>query len=229
MAQGSRIYTVEFRGRAEVIRRTQSQEPLPNESQIVRNLNDNSTLIAQTIGDQLTGGLSPSLSVQVQIHFYEGSISFAGVIILLDAMGSLADSPEFLATFSRLVEIVIQSVLQKWILDELDANIFTISTQVEVKQPMHRRSGGWMSFQNLAILMLANTVLLLILILLLLPSTLPNPTPTSTSTWTPTSTLTFTPTLTPSLTPTLTPSWTPSPTNTKTPTNTFTPTITPFP
>src|SRR5215216_194839 len=115
MINETRMYTFEFRGRAEMVRRAQGQGSTPNELPIVTYLNDNSMLIAQTMQGELTRGLSPSLSVQAQIHFYEGSISFAGIIILLDAGGALADSSEFLSTFSRLVEIVIQGLVQKWI------------------------------------------------------------------------------------------------------------------
>jgi hypothetical protein len=227
MTEETRMYMFEFRGRAEILRRAEGQKESPNESEIVRQLNNNSTLIAQAIQQELVRGLSPSLTVQAQIHFYEGSISFAGVIVLLDAIATLAGATEFLATFSRLVEIVVQGVMQKWILNELDSANFTTSIHVEVSQPMHRRQGTLMSFRTLERLMLANLVLLLILSLLLLPSLLPNPTPIPT-TITPTRTLTLTlsPTNTLTLTPSFTPSLTPSSTNTLTPTITPTPTIT---
>jgi hypothetical protein len=226
MAEQARMYMFEFRGRAEILRRAQGQTEPPNESEIVRQLSNNSTLIANAIQQELVRGLSPSLTVQAQIHFYEGSISFAGVIVLLDAMATLAGATEFLTTFARLVEIVIRGIIQKWILNEPNIANFTTSIQVEVSQPTHRRQGTLMSFSTLERLMLANFVLLLILSLLLLPSLLPSPTPIPT-TITPTRTLTITPTNT--FTPTNTLTLTPTITLTNTLTNTPTPTITAFP
>jgi hypothetical protein len=224
----------EFRGRAEILRRAESEKESPNESETVRRLNNNSTLIAQAIQQELVRGLWPSLTVQAQIHFYEGSISFAGVVILLDAMAALAGATEFLATFTRLVEIVVQGVMQTRILNEVDAANFTTSIRVEVSQSTPRRQGALMSLGTLERLMLANLTLLLILSLLLLPSLLPGPTPipttiTPTRTVTMTLTDTFTPTNTLTLTPTNTLTNTTTITPTNTPTNTPTPTITAFP
>jgi len=170
-----------------MVRRAQSQETPPNESPIVTYLSNNSILIAQAIQGELTRGLSPSLSVQAQIHFFEGSVTFAGVIILIDAIGTLAGSPEFLSTVSRLVEMVIHSVVQKWIFDKLDIANFTTSIQVEVSQTLHRQRNEWRRFQDLGILMIINLILLLILLLLVISSRLSNPPPPPT----------FVPTITP--------------------------------
>src|ERR1043165_715164 len=99
MTDETRMHIFEFRERAEIVQRAQGPDPAPNESRIILHLNDNSTLIAQAMQVELIRGLSPSLSVQAQIHFYEGSIAFAGVVIWLDALGSLAGSPDFPAIF----------------------------------------------------------------------------------------------------------------------------------
>jgi hypothetical protein len=225
------MYLFEFRGRGEILKRAQASEPLPNESKIVTFLNDNAVLIAQELQGELSRGLSPSLSIQAQIHFHEGSIDFAGVIILLDALGTFSSSPDFPATYSRLAEIAIQGVLQKWILGEIDTDHFTSFIQIEVTQPVYRQKKGSMNFQNLTFLAIFNTVLLLILILLLIPSVLRNPIPIATVTLIPSSTSSITPTLTPSVTPSMTPSQMPTLTPSLTPFPTFTPspTITPFP
>jgi hypothetical protein len=69
MAEGSRMYMFEFRGRVEILKHTQGDQSPTNESQIVSHLNDNSTLIAQKIQQELIRGLSPSLAVQGLFRF----------------------------------------------------------------------------------------------------------------------------------------------------------------
>ena len=227
MAENSRIYMFEFRGRAEIVRRRQGPDTPPNESAIVSHLNDNSFLIAKSIQDELMRGLSPSLSAQVQIHFSEGSITIAGIVILVDTIASLLTGSESVAVFARLLEIIIQRVVQSWIRDEINSADFTPSVRVDVQPPSQSQRSGWAALQNLERLMIANLVLMLILIFLLLRSILPAPEPPNgPSTFTPVSTSTFTATVTETLTNTPSPTVTSSPTST--PSLTPTPTLTPF-
>lgn len=110
MADESRLLLFEFRGRAE----TRAKET-PEESEIAFFLNDQSDIIEREIQQEIRRTLPLGVNIETQIRFYEGSIAWEGIVVILDWMARLAGAAEFVGILSKIVKAAVERVLQRWL------------------------------------------------------------------------------------------------------------------
>lgn len=119
MTNEPRMFIFEFRGRAETeqtfVTGQSSSENGVRDSELVRALNEHSLEIAREIQREMARLLPPSVVVQAQIEFYEGSAAFEGVIIVLDWMARLAGAIDLALMLTRPMRSVIRRVLRQQI------------------------------------------------------------------------------------------------------------------
>ena len=112
MATEAGIFLFKFAGRA-VTRASVNEEE--SESIIVRQLNEVSYEIAEEIQEEVRRVLPPSVLVQSEIQFFEGSISWIGVVTVLDWMARIAGAVELIEMFSNAIQFVVERVMRRWL------------------------------------------------------------------------------------------------------------------
>jgi hypothetical protein len=110
MADESHLFLFEFRGRAE----TRTKET-PEEPEITFFLNDQSEIIEREIQQEIRRALPLGVNIETQIRFYEGSIAWEGIVVILDWMARLAGAAEFVSILSKIVKAAVERVLQRWL------------------------------------------------------------------------------------------------------------------
>lgn len=165
-AERQRIYTFKFRGRL-MVEQERKREVEYYYKEKVSDLNLRSGEIAQEIEREIARALPPSVSVQVQIGFDSGSITWAGIISILDWMARLEGSTMFVIGLANLIQIVIQRVLgqQPGIQGSTSSTDVSVVGSAEgVTEELQVNSFRRSRLRPLALLTGLNTLLLLILL-----------------------------------------------------------------
>jgi hypothetical protein len=182
MAKEFQLYVFEFEGTAETIP-SPSNKPQPvSDMGAVSKLNMKSKEIAENIEKEIARFFRSSASVQAEVRFYEGSIIIEGTLLIMSWLGPIALTAgvkAFEIAFARVVEVAIQRVLQRVLLDnnivaepirKVDVRSQAITPQLEEPEskPAREQLPGARSnmFGNRPTLMSINTVLLLIILAL---------------------------------------------------------------
>lgn len=128
-------------------------------------LNDNSNEIAREIQRELRRVLPPSINVQTQIRFEEGSIEWSGVILLIQAMGMVVDFVGFAEITKKLAEITIDRVVRRWVYGINRQVQFDQPTQIVIGTPPTQQPSSEATAQfRMARLLIYNTIILAILL-----------------------------------------------------------------
>jgi hypothetical protein len=154
------IYFFEFEGRAQ----TDQFEKEPFDEELVFFLNDNTFQISEEIRQGMRQMLPPFVEVQVELNFYQGSISWTGIIIILDWMARLGGAAELVVMLSTVIRIVVKAVIQRWIrrANQGRAQRMSITVNVNAQPPRESRELR-KSFDPLFLIIvftLVNTILL---------------------------------------------------------------------
>lgn len=179
MANELQMIMIEFHGQAELIvddndqidsRRNNFEQS--RHRKMIQRLNNNSIQIAQEIQRELRRVLPPSIRVQSQINFDEGSIEWSGVILLIQGMGLVVDFVGFGEIIKKLTEITIDRVVRRWLFDSGETVEFNGSTQINfVGQPIQKSPSEISAQFRMGRLLVYNTIILAILLLIeLLPT-----------------------------------------------------------
>ncbi|MDD2694405.1 MAG: hypothetical protein PHD58_00590 [Anaerolineales bacterium] len=164
MVEEPRIFLFEFRGEITTLEKGEVSE-------VVFYLNDGSNTISQEIQQEIRRALPVGVNIETQIRFYQGTIAWEGVVIVLDWMARLSGAVEFVSILSRIVKIAVERVVQKWLSrrNQLPFLLGVINPmQVEVIfQTVSGHSGqskqpqSVSTFRNLILLTAVNTLLLI--------------------------------------------------------------------
>jgi hypothetical protein len=182
MAKEFQLYVFEFEGTAETIPSPSNKPQSVSDMGAVSKLNMKSKEIAENIEKEIARFFRSSASVQAEVRFYEGSIIIEGTLLIMSWLGPIALTAgvkAFEIAFARVVEVAIQRVLQRVLLDnnivaepirKVDVRSQAITPQLEEPEskPAREQLPGARSnmFGNRPTLMSINTVLLLIILAL---------------------------------------------------------------
>lgn len=131
MTSQSNMLLVEFHGRIDqytLIRRVRSDVPRPGQEQVsntetpqtlnelIFELNNSAVEIAEAVRIELARVLPPSINVYSQISFFEGSISWSGIITIVDWMDRIGGTIGFLEIVLKVSKFAVEKVLEHWFL-----------------------------------------------------------------------------------------------------------------
>jgi hypothetical protein len=124
MPREFQLYEFEIRGESQPLARRAGyrkggpNDNFPEDANHVTSLNENADQIGLEIEKEIAHFLRSSATIHAEVRFYEGSIVVEGTILILSWLGPLALSAgkkAFEAEFSRVVQVGVQRVLQRWI------------------------------------------------------------------------------------------------------------------
>lgn len=164
MTEIPRLLYFELRGQAE-LQLLEKQEL----AQAIYFLNNESDRIAQQIQQEIKRSLPPSVHVEAQLSFFEGSIGWEGVILVLDWMARLGGTAEFIGVLVTIIRIAVNRVLRRWLSDGTmpfkirGANFIQSEVIVQTEKQSQVR---WNAMSTLTIFTAINTLLLVALLIL---------------------------------------------------------------
>ena len=139
--------------------------------QAVERLNRSSIEIAREIQRELKRVLPPSINAQAQIRFEDGSVTWSGVILLIQAMGLVVDFVGFAEITKKLAEITVDRVVRRWVNEVGGQAQFDEPTQIIIVAPLAQKTSIEATSQfRMARLLIYNTIILAVLLFIqLLP------------------------------------------------------------
>jgi hypothetical protein len=178
MANELQMLMVEFHGTASFAEEQEVEIDFGQRNEFRRHrkeielLNSNSNEIAREIQRELRRVLPPSITAQAQIRFEEGSITWSGVILLIQAMGMVVDFVGFAEITKKLAEITIDRVVRRWVYSTNRQMQFDEPTQIVIVTPQAQKPTIEATSQfRMARLLTINTIILAILLFIqLLPA-----------------------------------------------------------
>lgn len=155
-----RTFTFEFHGRVDII---EEQTPTPRE--VVVYMDSESESIAEEIQYEIGRSLPPSVSIETQISFDLGSITWDGTVLIVDWMGRLAGK-HFSEALLHLVRIAVDQSVKRRLGGRHGSFRVVLKTPVETAVTLMNASqrNGWESTKALALMTIANSLLLVALI-----------------------------------------------------------------
>ncbi len=162
MAEAPRLFMFEFRGHADI-----RPSERPDNDEFVGFLNNVSGRIAQEIQQEIKRALPPSVNVEAQISFFQGSVTWEGVIVVLDWMARLGGTAEFLGVLVTLVQIAVDRVLRRWLSEQSTFRVRLagpVQTEVTM-QTVNKQPMKWNAMSALTALTVVNTLLLVALLI----------------------------------------------------------------
>jgi len=157
------IHVFEFNGRAII---DQHDKNDISYREIVFKFNNQSYKISEEIQTEISRTLPPSVMVQTQIQFFDGSIAWTGIVTILDWMARLAGAAELVGILNVIIRSAIERVMRRWLLGWLDMR-GNMSIQVEVIPQnigTSKIAKKYDIFRRLFFITVLNTLLLLIVI-----------------------------------------------------------------
>ncbi|MBK8899889.1 MAG: hypothetical protein IPM53_01775 [Anaerolineaceae bacterium] len=194
MSNYPQMFLVEFHGRIDkytFVRRIRSDVPRPGQEQssnlnseapqtlndLIFELNNGAVEIAEAIRVELSRVLPPSVNIYAQISFFEGSISWSGIITVVDWMDRIGGTIGFLEIVLRVSKFAIEKVMQHWFSYQQQRLGLELEEPIQVEVNSHmntdhtnlnaRLMRNNNRLNNLMMLLIgANTVLLLAILLI---------------------------------------------------------------
>ena len=101
----------DFQGYVETQSKTNSEAPW--DTDVVSKLNHDAPKIIKEMLDEL-GRLLPSFpSIEMHIEFYEGSIGWAGILVILGTVADIGGTIDLATRLAQLIRLVIKRILQR--------------------------------------------------------------------------------------------------------------------
>lgn len=155
-----RTFTFEFHGRVDII---EEQTPTPRE--VVVYLDSESESIAEEIKYEIGRALPPSVNIETQISFDLGSVTWDGMVVIVDWMGRLAGE-DFGEALLHLVRIAVDQSVKRRLAGRHGSFRVILKTPVETEVTLMNASlrTRWDSTRTVVLLTSANAVLLVALV-----------------------------------------------------------------
>ncbi|MEK6753662.1 MAG: hypothetical protein AABZ00_15510 [Chloroflexota bacterium] len=178
MANELQMLMIEFHGSAYFVEDEDGEIDFGRENkdtrqqrQAVERLNRSSIEIAREIQRELKRVLPPSINAQAQIRFEDGSVTWSGVILLIQAMGLVVDFVGFAEITKKLAEITVDRVVRRWVNEVGGQAQFDEPTQIIIVAPLAQKTSIEATSQfRMARLLIYNTIILAVLLFIqLLP------------------------------------------------------------